>query len=412
MQGKTIILGVSGGIAAYKACELASRLTQLGAAVEVVMSAGAQRFVAPLTFQALTHRPVHTSLWPEQSNTEAGVFAAMAHIGLPDKADAIIIAPASANTIARLAHGLADDLLSTLVLAARIPVLLAPAMNPTMYAHPATRRNLGLLREFGYSVIEPESGRTACEQVGAGRLPATDILIQHLRKAIHCADPSPVHPKAGTLQGSKVLITAGGTRESLDPVRFIGNRSSGKMGFALAAEAAARGGAVMLIAGPSTLPTPPGVLRIDVTTTQEMFNAVSEAAAACAIVIGAAAPADYRPAAPNEHKIKKGGAGLNLQLEETPDIIAAVGNAKRSGQRVIGFAAETGELVGEARRKLNAKHLDAIVANLIGPADSGFDADTNRVTWITPDTVEIWPLMSKTEVAIRIFDALETLPMV
>lgn len=403
MRGKSIVLGVSGGIAAYKACELASRLTQEGATVHVVLTAGAQHFVTPLSFQALTHQPVHTSLWPSNSEGESGVYAAMAHIGLADSAAAILVAPASANVIARLAHGLADDLLSTLVLATHAPVLLAPAMNPTMLAHPATQKNLMQLRSLGYHIIEPESGRMACEHVGAGRLPPTEVLMAQLRAALK----DEVRPQ--DLAGKRVLITAGPTREALDPVRFLSNRSSGRMGYSLAAEAAARGAETILVSGPCGLAAPAGVLRINVMTTQEMFEAVTERAPHCDIVIAAAAPADFRVAAPAAQKIKKrdnAQATLNLELVATPDIIAAVGENKQPHQIIVGFAAETGEPRAEAQRKLHAKHLDAIVANDVTREDAGFEVDTNRVLWITAETVEAWPLLSKREVAARIFDKL------
>jgi phosphopantothenoylcysteine decarboxylase/phosphopantothenate--cysteine ligase len=281
MNGKTLVLGVSGGIAAYKACELASRLTQAGAAVHVVLTPGAQKFVQPLTFQALTHHPVHTDLWPEDSGDEAGVFAAMAHIGLADRVDAVLIAPASANIIARLAYGLADDLLSTIVLATRAPVLLAPAMNPQMLANAATQRNLRTLQEFGYYVIEPETGRMACEHVGSGRLPETAVLINALQRVL---DSSSVTRDLG---GKTVLVTAGPTREPLDPVRFLSNRSSGKMGYAIAEEAARRGARVWLVSGPTQLTCPGGVQKVDVTTTQQMLEAAAQYAPECDFVIAA-----------------------------------------------------------------------------------------------------------------------------
>jgi phosphopantothenoylcysteine decarboxylase/phosphopantothenate--cysteine ligase len=397
---KTVVLGVSGGIAAYKACELASQLTQQGVAVHVVPTASAQRFVAPITFQALTHLPVHTSLWTGTADDATGSYAAMPHIALADVADAVVIAPASADIIAKLAHGLADDLLTTLVLATTAPVLVAPAMNPCMLAHPATQRNIATLQQLGYRIIDPESGRMACEHVGTGRLPATEVLIEALRAA------TSLQATVRDLTGRRILVTAGPTREPLDPVRYISNRSSGRMGYSIAIEAIARGAAVTLISGPNNLPTPDGVDLIDVTTTQEMYDAVQKHAATNHIVIGAAAPADYRMATPASHKLKKRGAGvaLTLELEACPDIIAAVGKHRQPGQMVIGFAAETKNTVVEGRRKLSAKHLDAIVANDVTEAGAGFDVDTNRVTWITADATEEWPLLTKREVAARILD--------
>lgn len=412
MQGKTIILGVSGGIAAYKACELASRLTQAGVIVHVVMTASAQQFVTPLTFQALTHQPVHTSLWPSPENVETGVYAAMPHIGLADSADVILIAPASANTIARLAHGMADDLLTTLVLATHAPVLISPAMNPTMLAHPATQDNLARLGQLGYKIIDPETGRMACEHTGTGRLPTTEVLMRALGEVVAKAETrtqgtAPAAKADKSLAGKKVLITAGPTREALDPVRYISNHSSGKMGYNLAAEAAARGAEVILVSGPSQLPTPVGVQRLDVTTTDEMFAIVTQHAPSCDIIIAAAAPADFKPATVVSEKIKKRAlpyATLKIELVPTPDIIEAVGRHKKLHQVVVAFAAETQDVIAEAQRKLATKNVDAVVANDVSQQDAGFDVETNQVTWITKDTTEEWPLLSKREVAARILD--------
>lgn len=403
MQGKNIILGVSGGIAAYKACELASRLTQAGARVHVVMTASAQRFVTPLTFQALTHQPVHTSLWPDSHESEAGVYAAMAHIALADEADAILVAPASANTIARLAHGLADDLLSTLVLATDAPVLVSPAMNPRMLSHPATQKNLQALRDLGYTIIEPESGRMACEHVGAGRLPETSVLMAALQEALTRSEDS----TRQDLTGKTVLVTAGPTREAIDAVRFISNRSSGKMGYAIAEEAAARGARVTLVSGPTQLALPRGVEMQLVTTTQQMLEVVARHAPEADIIIAAAAPADYRAASVFEGKLKKSSTQdgvLRLELQPNPDIIAQVGKSKKTHQISIGFAAETSRDIEEARRKLQSKNLDAIALNDVTQAGAGFDVETNRVTWVTPEASDEWPLLSKQEVAARIIE--------
>ena len=394
-----IVLGIGGGIAAYKICELASRLTQENYDVHVVMTQGAQRFVAPLTFQALTQNPVHTTLWPENTASESGVAAAMAHIDLASRADVILIAPATADLIAKLAHGLADDLLSTLVLATRAPVLIAPAMNPTMFAHPATQKNLQALREFGYQIIEPESGRMACEHVGVGRLPATGVLLSAIVGARFIA------PANQNLSGRKILITAGPTRENIDPVRFLSNRSSGKMGYALAEVAARCGAEVILISGPTNLSTPRDVVRVDVTSTQQMFDAVMQHAPDSDIVIAAAAPADFAPLEISEQKIKKQGVGvLHLQLEKTPDIIATAAKDKKPHQLFIGFAAETNSEIAEAQRKLESKNLDAIVFNDVTQEGAGFDIDTNRVTWISKTEVDEWPLLTKREVASKIWD--------
>jgi phosphopantothenoylcysteine decarboxylase/phosphopantothenate--cysteine ligase len=415
MNGKTILLGVSGGIAAYKACELASRLTQTGATVRVVMTPAATRFVQPLTFQALTHQPVHTSLWPESTESESGVYAAMAHIALADEADAILIAPASADIIARLAQGMAGDLLTTLVLATRKPVLLSPAMNPKMLSHPATQRNLATLRELGYTIIDPESGRMACEHVGPGRLPTTEAIMAVLQQTLDAAQQSeaqapeaqaPDAPVTQDLAGKTVLVTAGPTREPIDPVRFISNRSSGKMGYAIAAEAARRGAKVVLVSGPVNIPVPHGLEKIAVTTTQEMYEAATREAVCADIVIAAAAPADYRMQEVAPQKLKKieGEPGRTLHLTPTPDILAAIGQNRRDNQLLIGFAAETENMVEHAQQKLSKKNCDVIIANDVSQQDAGFDVETNRVTWVTRQDSQAWPLLTKTAVAGRICD--------
>lgn len=394
----TVVLGVSGGIAAYKACELASRLTQSGARVEVVMTASAQRFVTPLTFQALTHRPVHTSLWPESTDSESGVYAAMAHIGLADAASAVLITPASANLLSRLAHGLADDLLTTIVLATRAPIILAPAMNPSMWSHPATQRNIATLRDLGYFVIEPASGRMACEHIGAGRLPTSEVIIEKLNEVMQ-------QNSRRDLDGLKVLITAGPTRELLDPVRYLSNRSSGRMGFAIAEEAASRGAKVLLVAGPCTLTTPRGVERIDVQSALEMHDAVLREWPRCDVLIGAAAPADFRAAEVEKQKIKKGSRReMDLRLIPNPDIVREAAHQKREDQIVVAFAAETQNLLDEARGKMQDKGADAIVANDVSQSDAGFDVETNRVTWLSATQTEEWPLLSKREVGAKIWD--------
>lgn len=402
MQQKTIVLGVTGGIAAYKACDLASRLTQSGARVVTVMTQSAARFVAPLTFQALTHGPVYTSLWPSGTNSEGDTSAAMAHIALANEADAIIVAPASADFLARAAGGMADDLLCTILLATRAPIVLAPAMNPAMWSHPLTQRNLQVLAEAGCHIAEPDSGRMACEHVGAGRLPSTEVLIAHLEAILH---------PALDLDGLQVLVTAGPTREALDPVRFLSNRSSGRMGFALAAEASRRGARATLISGPVSLPTPRGVERVDVLSAQQMLEAVSVRFPACDVLIAAAAPGDFRAKEVASHKIKKHGSSTyTLELEANPDIVASVARGKSPRQIVVGFAAETQHLEAEARRKLEEKHLDAIAANDVSQPDAGFDVPTNRITWITSDgSLQEWPLLSKDEVARRIWDQVKIL---
>lgn len=396
MRGKTIILGIGGGIASYKIADLASKLTQAGADVHVVLTDSATRFIAPLTFQALTHNPALTSLWVEPSNSDAGLSAGMPHIGLADRADLIVIAPATADLISRLAQGAGDDLLTTLVLATRAPIAIAPAMNPQMLHHPATQRNLQTLREFGYAIIEPDSGRMACEHVGTGRLPATPELFDWIQSALF-----PVRD----LENLNVVVTAGPTRENLDPVRYLSNRSSGKMGYAIANNAAQRGARVTLISGPTNLPTPPNIERVNVTTALEMQAATARAFGDCDVLIAAAAPADFRALEVPTHKIKRGEQfHLTLELAANPDIVRECATGKRDDQIVVGFAAETGDPTAEATRKLREKHLDAIVANDVATSDAGFDVETNRVMWITPDKSEAWPLLRKSEVAARIWD--------
>ena len=396
MRSKTIVLGVGGGIASYKIANLASKLTQSGADVHAVLTDSATRFIAPLTFQTLTHNPALTSLWVEPNNSGAGLSAGMPHIDLADRADLIVIAPATANLISKLAQGAGDDLLTTLVLATKAPIAIAPAMNPQMLHHPATQRNLRTLREWGYRIIEPESGRMACEHVGTGRLPETPELLKWIEQALF-----PLRD----LDGLNIVVTAGPTRESLDPVRYLSNRSSGKMGYALAQSAAARGARVTLVSGPTALDAPANVERVDVVSALEMRDATVRAFADCDVLIAAAAPADFRAIEVPTHKIKRGEQSeLTLNLVANPDIVRECAHNKRAGQIVVGFAAETGDPTAEATRKLRDKGLDAIVANDVSAPDAGFDVETNRVIWITPDATNAWPLLSKSEVAARIWD--------
>lgn len=414
LSGRTIVLGVGGGIAAYKICELASRLTQRGAIVQTVLTKSAEQFVTPLTFAALTGQPVHSSLWPEDFSTTSGAMASMAHIDLARQADAVLIAPATADLISKLAHGAADDLLTTLVLATKAPVLISPSMNPAMLQHPATQRNLNLLEELGYTIIDPESGRTACREEGSGRLPETKVLLEVLENVL-----SGAHPRVGqasrlqtknaggtpALHNRTVLITAGPTREALDPVRFLGNRSSGKMGYALAEAAAALGAKVLLVSGPVQLEAPANVQLLPVVSTEEMYETVLSHASQCDIIIAAAAPADFRPAKVVTQKLKKqGNKPFQLELQPTPDIIASVAANKTTNQIVIGFAAETNDGIENARKKLIAKNLDAVVLNDVTQQGAGFEVETNQVTWITSDYDEQWPMMSKREVAERILE--------
>ncbi len=396
LHEKQILLGVTGGIAAYKVCILASHLTQAGAQVDVVMTEAATRFVAPLTFQALTGRPVYTDLWGAPGE---GLPTHIAHVGLAHAAGLVVIAPATANTIAKLAHGLGDNMLTTLALAARCPMLIAPAMDIGMWAHPATQANVTTLQERGVHFAGPAWGRMASGLEGKGRLVEPDELLGHVRLVLG---------QAGSLGGRKVVVTAGPTRESVDPVRFLSNRSSGKQGFALAQAALDRGAAVTLIAGPTPLPTPVGAERIDVSSAQEMRDATLAACSEADLLLMAAAVADYRPATVAPQKIKKSTTEMTLRLDRTPDILSDV-TAQRAEigfpRVVVGFAAETQDVVENARAKLQAKHLDLIVANDITAHDAGFEAETNRVLLIKRDgNVEPLPLMSKTAVAEAVLD--------
>ena len=394
---KRILLGVTGGIAAYKACTLASRLTQVGALVDVVMTESATRFVAPLTFEALTGRPAYTTMW--QTAGGGALPTHIAHIGLAHEANLVVIAPATAHTLARLAHGLADDLLTTLVLAATCPLLVVPAMDAGMWTHPATRANVAMLRARGVHFAGPARGRMASGLEGPGRMVEPEEIIGHIRRVLG---------ETGPLAGRKVVVTAGPTREYLDPVRFISNPATGRQGFALAQAALDRGAAVTLITGPTGLPTPVGAERVDVTSAQEMHTAVLDNVAQADVLLMAAAVADYRPATIASQKIKKGTPELNLPLVRTTDILSAVAVrwAETGYPRVVvGFAAESEHVVENAQAKLAAKNLDLIVANDITAADAGFVASTNRVILIGRDgNVEALPLMSKSAVADQVLE--------
>jgi phosphopantothenoylcysteine decarboxylase/phosphopantothenate--cysteine ligase len=392
LKDRRIVLGITGGIAAYKAADLASKLTQAGAWVDVVMTAAATRFIAPLTFQALTGRPVYTDLWTPTPET------ALPHIALGEAADLVVIAPATADFLAKMAHGLADDLLSTVCVAARAPLLVAPAMDVGMWAHPATQENVARLRARGVEIIGPAYGRMASGLEGWGRMVEPAELLGHIRRALG---------RNGPLAGRRVVVTAGPTYEPIDPVRFIGNRSSGKQGFALAQAALDRGAEVVLIAGPVALETPVGARRIDVGTAAEMAEAVWREAEAADVLLMAAAVADYRPAQSQPFKIKR-GEGLALELIPTVDILAGVAARRASAGKphvIVGFAAETRDLLENARAKLRAKGLDLIVANDVTEPGAGFAVDTNRVTLIDArGRIEPLPLMSKAAVAEAILD--------
>jgi phosphopantothenoylcysteine decarboxylase / phosphopantothenate---cysteine ligase len=377
-----ILLGVSGGIAAYKAAELTRRLRDAGADVQVVLTENAVRFVTPLTFQALSGHPVRSGLWDEAAE------AAMGHIELARWAQRIVIAPASADLIARLAHGLADDLLTTLCLASAAPIALAPAMNQQMWAHAATQANLQLLRSRGAVVLGPGSGSQACGEFGAGRLLEADAIVVEL-SALH-------GPKL--LDGVRVLVNAGPTFEDIDPVRYLGNRSSGRMGFAVAQAAAEAGASVQLVAGPVHLPTPAGVAREDVRSARQMHQAVMRHIPQSDIFVSAAAVGDYRSAEIATHKLKKTGNGLSLALTENPDILAEVA-ARKSRPFVVGFAAETRNLHTYARAKLERKKLDLIAANQVGDGMGGFDAADNELLLLWPGGEEHLARAAKIDLA-------------
>jgi phosphopantothenoylcysteine decarboxylase / phosphopantothenate---cysteine ligase len=390
-----VTVGVSGGIAAYKAAELVRALQRQSAEVHVAMTAAAQRFVQPLTFAALTGHRVFTSLWEEpvtqeQITEQNGID----HIAEAQWTDALVVAPATANILAKFAHGLADDFLSTLYLATTAPVLVAPAMNVNMWDHPATQANLELLRQRGVRVIEPGTGDLACGMVGAGRMAEPEAIAGVVLAALN---------RRHDLAGEVVLVTAGGTREAIDPVRFLGNGSSGKMGYALADAAQSRGARVILVSGPSALHAPARCELVKVTTAEEMRSAVLERAAEATLVIKAAAVADYRPAAFSGHKLKRGGP-ITLELTPTEDILAEVVRRRRPGQLIVGFAAETENQMENGRAKLLGKGADAILVNDAAGENVGIDADTNAATFLTPTTAIELPLMPKRQLADRILD--------
>lgn len=387
LKDRRIVLGVTGGIAAYKACDLASRLIKRGASVRVVLTENACRFVPPLTFETLTGNPACVDTF--------GPRREMEHISLARWGELFVIAPATANCIAKLANGIADDLLSTTALAMNGPVLIAPAMNANMYRHPATQQNLRTIRDRGVHTVGPESGRLACGDDDIGRMSEPEAIVEAIESVLA--------PRRD-LAGVKVLVTAGPTVERIDPVRYITNRSSGKMGYAIAEAARDRGAEVTLVSGPVRLEKPAGIRVIDVESSAQLCEAVLSCGAWADAVIQAAAPADFRPAAFSEQKIKKTGEGMVLKLENTTDIAAELGRRKRRGQVLVAFAAETSDLLQNAGAKLARKNADLIVANDVSRSDAGFGVDTNAVTLITrSDAVEL-PLQSKCDVADAILD--------
>lgn len=389
LKGKTILLGVTGGIAAYKAAALASALVKQHAAVEVVMTENATQFVTPLTFEQLTGRRTMVDTFDRNFSHQ------VEHIALAERTDLVIVAPATANVCAKLAHGLADDMLTTTVLACRCPKLIAPAMNTNMYENPVTQDNLETLRHYGWEVIEPASGRLACGAVGKGKMPEPEDLLQYVLR--YLALPH-------DWEGKKVLVTAGPTQEALDPVRYLTNHSTGKMGYAIARMAMLRGAEVTLVSGPTSIAPPPFVEVVSVKSAQDMFDAVAAHAPTSDFIFKAAAVADYTPAEYNDNKMKKKDENLSIPLKRTKDILMCLGENRRPGQVICGFSMETENMLENSRAKLNKKNVDMICANNLKVAGAGFGVDTNVITLITRDNYMELPLQSKESAANAILD--------
>lgn len=392
LKGKTVLLGVSGGIAAYKSAALASMLKKLHADVHVLMTENATQFITPVTFESLTGNKCVTDTFDRnfQFNVQ--------HISLAKKADAVLVAPATANVLAKFAHGLADDMLTTTVLACTCPKIVAPAMNTRMYENPITQDNLQTLRKYGFTVIEPATGHLACGDTGAGKMPEPEELCDWLLQAIQCEKD---------LAGKKILVTAGPTREALDPVRYLTNRSSGKMGYAVAKAAARRGAEVTLVTGPTELPPLRFCTVVPVTSAADMFEAVTSRSDQMDVIIKAAAVADYTPLEVAGDKIKKSDTDLSIPLARTKDILGWLGEHKKPGQFLCGFSMETKDLLENSRKKLQKKHLDLIAANNVKVPGAGFSGDTNVLTLIAPDLEEELPLLSKDEAAHRLLTVIK-----
>ena len=388
LKGKCVLLGVSGGIAAYKMANVASALKKLGADVEVIMTQNATQFITPLTFETLTGHKCMVDTFDRDFKFE------VTHISLAKKADVILVAPATANVIAKMAHGIADDMLTTVLLAAKCPKLVSPAMNTGMLENPITQDNLRTLEHYGFTVIPSESGLLACNDVGSGRLPKEDVLLEYILHTI-------ARPK--DLVGLKIAVTAGPTQEPLDPVRYLTNHSTGKMGYAVARAAAMRGAEVTLIHGPTALPPVQFTEDVPITTAQEMYEAVTGRFAEMDVLVMAAAVADYRPAAVADDKIKKKDGDMSIPLERTADILGTIGPQKTK-QFLCGFSMETRDMLANSSAKLEKKNLDMVVANNLKVSGAGFGVDTNVVTFITPDGTRELPLMSKSDVADAILD--------
>lgn len=389
LQGKTVVLGVTGGIAAYKMPNLASALVKLGCNVQVLMTQNATQFITAVTFETLTGNKALVDTFDRNFSFQ------VEHIAVADQADLVMIAPATANVIAKLAHGLADDMLTTTVLACNCPKIVVPAMNTKMYENPVTQDNLNTLRRYGWEVVEPASGYLACGAVGKGKLPEPEVLLQVILHDL-------AHEK--DMMGKKVLVTAGPTQEALDPVRYLTNHSSGKMGYAIAQVAARRGAQVTLVSGPVALKRLPYVETVDVVSAQEMFEAVAVRAAEQDILIKAAAVADYRPMMVAEDKMKKSDDALSIPLERTQDILGWLGQHRRPGQFLCGFSMETQNMVENSRKKLEKKQVDMIAANNLKVEGAGFGVDTNLLTLITKDGLDELPLVSKEAAADLLLD--------
>lgn len=389
LTGKTIVLGVTGSIAAYKTANLASMLVKLGADVHVIMTQNATKFITPMTFETLTDNKCIADTFDRNFSFD------VKHVSLAKKADLFMVAPCTANVIGKLAAGICDDMLTTTLLATKAPIILAPAMNTGMWENPILQDNLQKLQHYGYHFVEPAVGRLACGDVGSGKMPAEELLLEHI--LLHVA-------KEKDLKGRKVLITAGPTQEAIDPVRFITNHSSGKMGYALAKMAALRGAEVTLVSGPVSIKPFAGIDFVDVKSAQDMFEAVTTRSATQDIIIMCSAVADYTPAAYSEQKVKKHDGDMTIALKRTSDILGWLGFHKPEGQLLVGFSMETENLIENSREKLTKKNADLICANSIVGNETGFTVDTNKVTLITKDEVKELPLCSKEETADKILD--------
>lgn len=392
LTGKTIVLGVTGSIAAYKIANLASMLVKLNADVHVIMTQNATHFITPMTFETLTNNKCIVDTFDRNFNFD------VKHVSLAKRGDLFLVAPCTANVIGKVANGICDDMLTTTIMATKAPVLFSPAMNTGMWENPVLQDNLKKLQHYGYHVIEPVVGRLACGDTGSGKMPSEETLLEHI--LLHLA-------REKDLKGKRLLITAGPTQEAIDPVRFISNRSSGKMGYALAKMAVLRGAQVTLVSGPVSIAPFAGIETVAVRSAQQMFEAVSERSAESDVVIMCSAVADYKPASYSEQKMKKGDNDMSIPLTRTQDILGWLGNHKQAGQVLVGFSMETENLIENSRRKLTKKHADLICANSIASEQTGFAVDTNKVTLITQENVTELPLCTKEETADLILDSIK-----